>query len=261
MTHLPKLAACTAVLLVAAGTMAAPAFGGGPASRSYQERVFKDVGKRFHGGPPPHTASAFATDFRVLPGKPAWDVTPPPTVQYTLSTSGCATNPSSVCGGAATAINAGLDAWQLSGVTFTQNNATTQDNPCSPGGDDPNSVSFAQIDGAGGTAAVTFTCHTRGPKPNLIVGFDIVLDQAETWDTNPAGTPGKLDIQHTATHEAGHVIGLDHVSAPRAARLTMFPFIAADDTGYRTLGCGDRLGVNALYGTTLTCTTANVPED
>jgi hypothetical protein len=57
-------------------------------------------------------------------------------------------------------------------------------------------------------------------------------------------------------------MGLDHVHAPHDARLTMYPFITEADTGFRTLGCGDRLGVNALYGTSLGCiANVTVPLD
>ena len=71
------------------------------------------------------------------------------------------------------------------------------------------------------------------------------------------GRSARFDIQATATHEEGHSMGLDHVHPPRDARLTMYPFITEGDTGFRTLGCGELLGVNALYGTTSVCT-ANV---
>jgi hypothetical protein len=33
----------------------------------------------------------------------------------------------------------------------------------------------------------------------------------------------------------------------------MYPYITEGDTGFSTLGCGDRRGVNALYNAGLTC--------
>jgi hypothetical protein len=90
-----------------------------------------------------------------------------------------------------------------------------------------------------------------------ILGFQIVLDADEPW--SDSGDAGSFDIRATTTHEAGHVVGLEHVNSPRNARLTMYPFIEIGDIGFRTLGCGDRLGVNAVYATSLSC--AGVPLD
>lgn len=83
------------------------------------------------------------------------------------------------------------------------------------------------------------------------MGFQTVFDADDLW--SDSGASGKFDIQATATHEEGHTTGLDHVRAPRDARLTMYPYITEGDTGFSTLGCGDRRGVNALYNAGLTC--------
>lgn len=89
------------------------------------------------------------------------------------------------------------------------------------------------------------------------MGFEIEFDSGDTW--SDSGDANKFDIRAVAAHEVGHVVGLDHVNSPRATRLTMFPRLAAGDTGSATLGCGDRLGVKALYGTSLDCT--GLPND
>jgi hypothetical protein len=70
---------------------------------------------------------------------------------------------------------------------------------------------------------------------------------------------GSVAIAATAAHEGGHVYGLQHDHAAKDVRLTMYFAIGANDYGLATLGCGDRLGVNALYATTLDCT--NLPGD
>jgi len=144
------------------------------------------------------------------------------------------------------AVDAGFNAWEIAGFTYTI--APTGDaNPC--GG--TNSVSWAAIDGTGGILAKTNACRDLVTKD--IVGFTMIFDSAEDWSN--AGAFGQHDLQSLTAHEAGHVTGLDHIHDSEAKRLTMFFSAQTGNRGPRTLGCGDRLGVNALYGTTLDCTT------
>jgi len=52
------------------------------------------------------------------------------------------------------------------------------------------------------------------------------------------------------------------VHAIKDFRLTMYFGIAPNDYGPATLGCGDRLGVKALYNVpSINCTTPIVPLD
>jgi hypothetical protein len=53
------------------------------------------------------------------------------------------------------------------------------------------------------------------------------------------------DIQNTATHEAGHLIGMGHSTDARA---TMFASAASGETSKRTLNSDDAAGLNAVYG-------------
>ena len=189
------------------------------------------------------SATASSNDFHLLGGHPSWAAS---SVDYSVDASGCASG----CGGATAAVDAAFTTWSsVSGITF--NNGTADANPC--GGTD--SVSWAPIDGPGGTLASTAVCRVTSTKQ--IVGFQTVFDSGDTWSTS--GASNAFDIQATATHEEGHTMGLDHVHSPFDARLTMYPFITPGDLGFRTLGCGELLGVNALYGTSLTCNA--VPND
>jgi hypothetical protein len=206
--------------------------------------VFIDYGKQA-GSRATSAPTAAATDFRTLGGKPHWPGAS--TIHYAVSTSGCSDD----CSGATSQIDAAFDAWQVSGLTFTRSSTGDVDQ-C--GGRD--TVAWQSIDGPGGTLAATSVCRTLGPSKR-IVGFQTIFDAGDTF--SDSGAAGKSDIRATATHEEGHTIGLDHVNAPKDARLTMYPFITDGDIGFRTLGCGDRLGVNALYGTSLSC--AGVPLD
>lgn len=148
------------------------------------------------------------------------------------------------------AVGAGFDAWEVAGFTYTI--APKGDaNPCTG----TNSVSWAAIDGPGGVLAETNICPH--PLTKEIVGFSITFDAAEAWSNS--GKYRQFDLQSIVAHEAGHVTGLEHMDFPWASGLTMFFKAQTGDTGPRTLGCGDRLGVNALYGTTLDCT--SLPGD
>jgi matrixin len=236
-------------LLVLVGTVGAANARSGHVTRvrgGLEKLVFIDYG-RLHAPNAQTAATAAATDFRLLSGHPSWPASS--AVSYSVSTSGCSND----CGRAATAIANAFNTWDsFSGLTFTQ--ATTGDeNPC--GGTD--SLSWTPIDGPGRTLASTAVCRTLGPNPQ-IVGFQTVFDSGDTW--SDSGDSGKFDIQNTATHEEGHTMGLDHVHAPRDAKLTMYPYINTGETFKSTLGCGDRLGINALYGG-VDCVTPPVPND
>jgi hypothetical protein len=235
----PVLIGALALVIVVAPGATAGQSSGIPAGL---ERVaFIDYGVGFAAKP--GSATALATDYKLLSGHPTWGVS---TVHYSVNTTGCSND----CSGAVTAIDNAFNAWEVSGVTYTR--ASTGDADACGGTD---SVTWAPIDGSGGVLAETFVCRTLGT--NEIVGIQTLFDSGDTW--SDSGAPGKFDIQATATHEEGHSTGLDHVHAPRDARLTMYPYISEGDIGFRTLGCGDRLGVNAAYGTNLTCN--SVPQD
>ena len=114
-------------------------------------------------------------------------------------------------------------------------------NPC--GGSDV--IQWMSIDGPGNVLASTATCRNVATKE--IVGFTITIDSDETWSTS--GTPNAFDVQEIITHEMGHVAGLGHDSAPRDGCLTMYKFASPGETQKRTLGLGDKLGMDALYNT------------
>ncbi len=65
-------------------------------------------------------------------------------------------------------------------------------------------------------------------------------------DTCPDGTNScvKIDVQNTMTHEAGHTVGLDHSSDPRA---TMYATAPIGETSKRILGQDDINGICAIY--------------
>ena len=80
-----------------------------------------------------------------------------------------------------------------------------------------------------------------------IVGFNITIDTDDTWSTN--GAANTFDVRNIMTHEMGHVAGLGHDNAPKDACLTMYKFAAFAEIQKRTLGLGDKLGMDKLYNT------------
>jgi hypothetical protein len=109
-----------------------------------------------------------------------------------------------------------------------------------------NTVSFSEIDGEGDAIATAIIWYY--PHNKTIVGFKIILDEAEPWGI---GESGKFDIRNVVTHEVGHVVGLDHVNSPKDCWLTMYKYTLPGETSKRTLGLGDRSGIVELYTTSL----------
>ncbi len=232
------------VALLVAGAPSAGARSVPRHRHGFERVVFIDRGRMARGT---SSATAMSTDFSLLGGRPSWPASS--TVHYSVDTTGCADD----CAHAVTAIDNAFNTWEISGITFTRT-ATGDADGC--GGTD--SLSWAPIDGPGGILAVTYVCRTL--NTHQIVGFQTIFDSGDRW--SDSGAAGRFDIQATATHEEGHTIGLDHVHAPRDSRLTMYPYITEGDIGFRTLGCGDLLGVNALYRTSFVCiANVTVPLD
>jgi hypothetical protein len=122
-----------------------------------------------------------------------------------------------------------------------------EDNTNPPPGvvyDEQNTMSWGTIDGPGGIVAACNYWYYVGTK--RLIEFDIVFDAAEAWSTN--GAPGTFDIRNIATHELGHTLVLQDLRSPKDGALTMHAYTWLGDTGKRTLGSGDMLGVQAIYG-------------
>jgi hypothetical protein len=191
------------------------------------------------------TVTAAATDFRLLGGRPSWEAGS--TIRYSVSRAGCLND----CIGGRLRCRRRLR--HLAGLGAHVHARVDRR---------PRSVrrlelgDLATIDGIGGTLAFTAVCRALGPSKQ-IVGFQTSSTPAiagRTLETAAGSTSRPLPRTRKGTASASIT------SMPRGdARLTMYPFITPGDVGFPTLGCGDRLGVNALYGTSLTC--AGVPLD
>ena len=78
-----------------------------------------------------------------------------------------------------------------------------------------------------------------------ILDVDIVLNSGYAWSTD--GSPGKMDVQNTATHEIGHLCGLDDLYANEDREKTMYGYIDYGETKKRTLDPDDMAGLAAIY--------------
>jgi predicted Zn-dependent protease len=97
--------------------------------------------------------------------------------------------------------------------------------------------------GQAGFASFSFT------TPGLaFTSATITLDSGENWFVSPVhrcnSTGSSLDLQNVAAHELGNAVGLGHVTDNL---LTMYPTSFAGETLRRSLGNGDRAGMNFLY--------------
>lgn len=201
----------------------------------FAEEVFIDYAAPSHAGPGPHP-TAESSDFKLTQGGIKWPNGA--TVKYAVLTAGCSND----CADAVNQIDLSFNAWELGVLTFTRDDGSPDTNPCTGSA---NSVSFSTVDGASGVLAFASVCRNVATKE--IVGFRIVYDSAETW--SDSGDAGKFDIRNVGTHEAGHVGGLGHDNPARSGCLTMYKFSGLAETQKRTLGLGDKLGMDTLYST------------
>ncbi|XP_075663286.1 metalloendoproteinase 5-MMP-like [Castanea sativa] len=91
--------------------------------------------------------------------------------------------------------------------------------------------------------------HLDGPGNLLALsspptGGFLCFDADENWSINDKPNADQTDMVSVATHEIGHIIGLQHSTHPDAV---MYPFLDAGATR-RNLSHDDIDGVFALYG-------------
>jgi len=102
------------------------------------------------------------------------------------------------------------------------------------------------VDGALGTLAVTSYSYNRFTK--RFIEATVTFDTAESWGILAANactaSGSSFDIQNVGAHEAGHVVGLGHVSD---AQQTMYTYGSPGITKHRSLGKGDQAGIDKIY--------------
>jgi len=95
-----------------------------------------------------------------------------------------------------------------------------------------------------GAIAVTYIWYNR--YTSSIVETDTRLNTRYKWSLS--GEAGKMDVQNIMTHEFGHWCGLDDLYSDVDYWLTMYGYADYGETYKRTLGLGDILGLQAIYG-------------
>ena len=110
--------------------------------------------------------------------------------------------------------------------------------------DDTNLVMWDDL-GSGGTIAVNYFWFYQATKE--MVQSDVVFNTQYIWSVIENCPDDAMDLQNIATHEFGHN-GLGDLYMPKSVELTMHGYSDYGETKKRTLGIGDKSGIQALYG-------------
>ena len=104
---------------------------------------------------------------------------------------------------------------------------------------------------AGGSPPFTYNCTSNGQSTQqqcnvdaCIADADIVFNPAENFSTTTTPVSGDFDAQSVATHEIGHMLGLDHSGL---AGTVMDPFGDTGSSQQRNLALDDAIGMAFLY--------------
>jgi hypothetical protein len=93
-----------------------------------------------------------------------------------------------------------------------------------------------------------WTCYWWSSGSGRMIGADMRIDNGKYLSTHlPKTCTNKWDLEGTVTHEWGHAYGLAHTGSGHQ-NLTMQHLLAPCSTYARTLGLGDWLGMNTMYG-------------
>lgn len=152
----------------------------------------------------------------------------------------------------------------LLGHTARQGNFVYADGATTCGERDHHSViDEGDLPGGSFEATLAWTCtwsETRHGRTRAVEA-DIRMNSADyNWTYDPVNDPKckpelppdkdrwRYDVESVLTHEMGHVYGLVNLSADEDLNLTMYPGVRRCTGHMRTLGRGDVLGMQALYG-------------
>jgi len=230
-----------------------PALAAKPVKPKVLEAVFIHYERPNKPGKPKPPEEPKIYDYYLLLG-PKWDLSKySDGVPYVI-------NPSGAPAGAELEVKAAFEAWDAATGAELFNDSP-QINPNSWWGkqDGKNNVSWQVIAG-GGIIAGTWLWYldnddsgTMSPGDEILE-TDIVFNASQRWGIDPDGE-GKaykltnmFDVRNIATHEAGHVVGLDDLYDSVYSEITMYGYSAKGETKKISLEVGDVNGTKALYG-------------
>jgi len=158
-------------------------------------------------------------------------------VKYTIDTSGSGVKDND----AKSAIGNALDSWDdenhPNGEFFQEGTPAKL------------TIGWEEMDGPGGalaTAIITYNTLTKN-----IISAQVRFDSGDSWTVYSSvecdSQGSDFDIEDVMAHEAGHVVGLGHTPGAKNVALTMYPYASAGETLKRTLGTGDKKGLDAIY--------------
>ena len=116
--------------------------------------------------------------------------------------------------------------------------------------DGTNTIGF----GPAGKGVVATTYGFVDRKTKVLKEADIVFSTSYTWDTNSGdtgdcgGDGADFDVRDVATHEAGHVVGLNDLTTTGMDAQTMNGYVSKGELFKRDLASGDLAGLAALWG-------------
>lgn len=173
----------------------------------------------------------------------------PGTNAYTLRgmrVSGATTahlNPAGAPAGAAAALQAAFNTWRAADANAPAITVVTDSAVTSPQADGRYELMFRAMSRR--NLAVTYTWVRNGvAESDVMFNSNLPLFIAPGEGDGCYEGVNKFDLQNIATHEFGHVYGLDHVGA---AYNTMAPTATTGETYKRSLASGDVAGMHALY--------------
>jgi hypothetical protein len=196
--------------------------------------TFVHYAKDYKGKP---TWDDTVTDYRLISGGVRWTTTP---VTYYISTVNMPSlDPSFVL----STITSSSETWDDATGTELFYTPTFTNNPV-VSGDGVNTVGWGNLQP--GVIAVTQLWYN--PATKEIVEFDMILNTYYAWGDATTATDEVMDLQNIATHEFGHAGGLGDLKPPKDSELTMYAYSDHNEVKKRTLGVGDILGIQKLYG-------------
>ncbi len=143
------------------------------------------------------------------------------------------------------AIREAFTEWSsIDDTTFSFIEDTTSD-PSSRELDDSTHIVLFDEDGSSGWLSPNIIAVTPllAQTSGRIIDADIIVNGRDHTFTTVSGQPG-YDLQSIITHEAGHVLGLDHCATIAG---TLFPFSTEQTTHVRSLTSDEKVGVRQLY--------------